>query len=335
MAPADDAGGPDLGAAAAVADDADYMDVDDEEDEELEDAAEMLEASQAPPGSTAYAPDLPRLAEVVAGLAPLPQQLKKLRQLGQSFIWQDDAGALSRPEEREYSSLLNELGVDTVGVPPTAIRERPNFGVQLDALLLAVKDLLLPCPTEPSTPASAADTDDRRCTLIMPCGTGKSLVGLWIATAAVRFAGAKELLVLAPSTLLVKQLTLTYRALRGSEWDIFPLSSNQTAAVPAPLSTGKVRVVIACYPSFKHVKDRFIDLIILDEAHHTTPGEDAGSNIRLMSESVKGGRCKRRLFMTATPLVKRLPTEGGRFDMNDVKFYGRYVRALLAISTEE
>jgi hypothetical protein len=91
--------------------------------------------------------------------------------------------------------LLRRLGVvDSPG--------RPNFDAQVSAVLKSVRGLLLGSDDD----VNVAD----RGLVVMPCGTGKSYVGLWTTLAHVAFADAKDVLVLAPSLYLVKQLLDTY-----------------------------------------------------------------------------------------------------------------------------
>jgi hypothetical protein len=96
------------------------------------------------------------------------------------------------------AEVLARLGVtDSPG--------RPNFNAQVDAVRAALRSLLLGGGPGRSAPADRGN-------IIMPCGSGKSLVSLWTTVAFERFAGARVVLILVPSLFLVAQLLHTYGA---------------------------------------------------------------------------------------------------------------------------
>jgi superfamily II DNA or RNA helicase len=71
--------------------------------------------------------------------------------------------------------------------------------------------------------------------VVMPCGTGKSLVGLWVEIVHVRFAGATDVLCLVPSLHLVAQQVQTcrdYLALDDGErqWQLLAVCSDPAVA---------------------------------------------------------------------------------------------------------
>lgn len=164
-----------------------------------------------------------------------------------------------------------------------------------------------------------------RVTALMACGTGKTLVALWVAERL----NAKTVLILLPSLALVRQTLREW--LRETNWespeficvcsDSSVQESNDALIVrPSELSfpvttepsvvrqflsrrTQRVRLVFATYHSSEVVGkalsdgDSF-DLGFFDEALKTAGRTQAKFSHALSDENV---RIRRRLFMTATP----------------------------------
>ena len=165
-----------------------------------------------------------------------------------------------------------------------------------------------------------------RATILMPCGTGKTLVALW----AAEQLGGQKILVLVPSLALVSQTlhewlketqwskpsflcvcsdpTVTSRAedtvvLHQADVD-FPVTT-ESEAVRSFLeqTTDGVKVIFSTYQSARVVasgiteKMRF-DFGIFDEAHKTAGGEGAQFGFALKDENLP---ISKRLCMTATP----------------------------------
>lgn len=159
---------------------------------------------------------------------------------------------------------------------------------------------------------------------IMPCGTGKTLVGLWTAERL----GAELILLTAPTLALVKQLSETYAANASAPFAALAVCSDESvlkgelddgvrvADIAVRVTTDKKevreflrgsgrRVVFSTYHSSEviqkaqAVKDspRF-DLLIADEAHRCAGGSGGPFKIVLGERKIKADR---RLFMTATP----------------------------------
>jgi superfamily II DNA or RNA helicase len=185
-----------------------------------------------------------------------------------------------------------------------------------------------------------------RAKVIMPCGTGKTLVGLHV----VKRKEPSRTLVVAPSLALVKQLLDVYSA-EGELPRLLVVCSDDSTAKQArekfdiPSVTTSVEViaselrkrsplmVFSTYQSTPRIADAFageklpaFDLAVFDEAHHmagagkafTTPLDDSLIRIR------------KRLFMTATPRVAtqsakdQAADEGYAFaSMDDESQFGR------------
>jgi superfamily II DNA or RNA helicase len=158
--------------------------------------------------------------------------------------------------------------------------------------------------------------------VVMACGTGKTLVGCFLA-GALR---SRRTLVLVPSLSLVKQTLREW--LLVSDFDYLAVCSDETVvgedAVVArttelgvPVTTdpediatflrrrsGRPRVVFATYQSSPRIADAqagrvpAFDLVIADEAHRCA-GPEAGVFATVLdARKIKG---RHRLFMTATP----------------------------------
>jgi hypothetical protein len=150
-------------------------------------AEEEEEGATASAGPSAERRD--QLAELVRELGDIVTAKRAAVATGQPLA---DIPALLA----KRAPLLAELGIN----PPADSPGRPNFDAQLDAVLAAVRALLVNDPAKPS----------KRGLLVMPCGTGKSLTGLWVVHAHMRFAGVTDVLVLVPSLFLLGQLLSTY-----------------------------------------------------------------------------------------------------------------------------
>ena len=193
-----------------------------------------------------------------------------------------------------------------------------------------------------------------RTTAVMACGTGKTLVALWVAEAQE----AKTVLVLVPSLALLSQTLPDWckqtswgnrfrylcvcsdasvnHSFKEDEYLLkqsdleFPVTTeaNQVEAFIAGNKTG-VNVIFSTYQSAEVVANGLrgltIDLGIFDEAHKTTGPKEG---LFAFGLSDKNLRIKKRLFLTATPrhydLRKR--DKDGDFrtvSMSDEAVYGK------------
>ncbi len=196
--------------------------------------------------------------------------------------------------------------------------------------------------------------------VVMPCGTGKSVVALW---AAEELAGlGRRVLYLVPSISLMdqtmrewaRQRSLHHRYLgacsdvkvgKRNDEDILiselamPVTtdSQKLASELKPEAPEALRAVFSTYQSLpkvieaqrKHGCPAF-DLVICDEAHRTTgvEGDDSSGLFTLVHDEDKL-RAKRRLYMTAT---QRIYTDAAKarhskrdvdiFSMDDADTYG-------------
>ncbi len=216
-----------------------------------------------------------------------------------------------------------------------------------------------PHQTEAINDILTALEDEDRATALMACGTGKTLVSLWLSERM----NCRNILVLLPSLTLVRQ-TL-HEWLRETQWqhlsylcvcsdptvagreldsikvnqsDLDFAVTTESSNVKQFLSQGTegVKIVFSTYQSAHIVAEgmdnnyRF-DLGIFDEAHKTAGREGKKFGFALKDDNL---RIKKRLFLTATPrhynLNKR--NEEGDFglvySMDDPDQYGKVAHQL-------
>ncbi|MDP2284933.1 MAG: Helicase associated domain protein [Pseudohongiella sp.] len=210
---------------------------------------------------------------------------------------------------------------------------------------------------------SAGLSENARATVIMACGTGKSLVALW----AAEQSKGETVLVLVPSLALVRQLL--HEWLRETSWEqlsflcvcsdptvtkgIDALTLHQ-ADLDFPVATESevvkqflnksfdgTKIVFSTYQSAHVVAaglsngaDGFVksfDLGIFDEAHKTASREGTRFSLALEDANLP---IKRRLFFTATPRhydIRKKTKEGDTtlvYSMDKQEVYGPVVHTL-------
>jgi len=203
----------------------------------------------------------------------------------------------------------------------------------------------------------ALDEHDRAIAL-MACGTGKTLVALWVAERM----SVQNILVLVPSLALLRQ-TLHEWA-RETSWQSFAHvcvcsdptvkpDSDELVVRPTdldfPVSTDSahvraflaakfdgVKLVFSTYQSAHVVaagmkRDNAFDLAIFDEAHKTAGREGVHFSFALNNKNLA---IKKRLFLTATPRhydVRKRDKEGDVrlvYSMDATEVYGRVAHEL-------
>jgi predicted helicase len=158
--------------------------------------------------------------------------------------------------------------------------------------------------------------------LVMACGTGKTLVGLWTAERL----GCERTVVLVPSLSLLAQTMLQWTSNAARPFEVLAVCSDQTVASDDPMMerTSELgvpvtsdereiglflqrpgpRVVFATYQSSPRLAGALalgcpgFDLAIADEAHRCT-GPVASEFATILNATAI--RARWRLFMTATP----------------------------------
>ncbi|MFH1493507.1 MAG: Helicase associated domain protein [Pseudomonadota bacterium] len=205
--------------------------------------------------------------------------------------------------------------------------------------------------------------ENDRATVVMACGTGKSLVALW----ASEQHDCKNLLVLVPSLALVRQLL--HEWLRETAWERFTfmcVCSDPTVAKGAddlvvhqadldfPVTTesavvsqflsrpfDSIKIVFSTYQSAQVVAAGLpvgadgmaqpFDLAIFDEAHKTASKEGTRFSFALEDANLP---IKKRLFFTATPRhydIRKKDKEGDNtlvYSMDRPEVYGPVIHTL-------
>lgn len=283
---------------------------------------------------------------------------------------------LSESARAEFSRRLVIATTNHMG--PTALRTLRGQKVPAKFLSLAELELaevdwpasfddLRPRRLPPKTPRphQQAAVDDvcrgfdshDRGKLVMACGTGKTLVGLWVAERLQ----AERTLVLFPSLTLIAQTLREWSANATDTFEVLAVCSDQTVHEPdafvestSDLAVGVTtypqairkflggvgrRVVFATYQSSRELADAMsmddlppFDLAIADEAHRCA-GPLAGGFATILDESAI--RARRRLFMTATPryYTGRIKREAAAADyevasMDDTSHFGPVLHEL-------
>jgi superfamily II DNA or RNA helicase len=204
---------------------------------------------------------------------------------------------------------------------------------------------VLHSPAEPRPHQVAAISDvitgfrkNSRGQLIMACGTGKTLAGLWIAEQLA----ARRILVLVPTLSLVSQTIREWSANAKTPFEYCAVCSDETVVsdeaisstsdlgIPVTTSPEMISqfldnavgrgIVFCTYHSSDRIaealsltKERF-DLSISDEAHRCTGKLESSFGTILDSDKI---RCNKRLFMTATPRIfkEHIKKKAGEVDI--------------------
>jgi len=167
---------------------------------------------------------------------------------------------------------------------------------------------------------------DQRGQLIMACGTGKTLAGLWIAEEL----RTETTLVLLPSLLLLSKTLLEWRTHSKEDFRHLPVCSDETVSKSEDgisLSTSELsfpsttdasaiasfmnrpgrKVIFSTYQSSPKIAAAFkkndlqpFDLILADEAHRCAGKVGSAYSTVLDNDQIPAAK---RLFMTATPRI--------------------------------
>ena len=199
--------------------------------------------------------------------------------------------------------------------------------------------------------------DNERGQLIMACGTGKTLVALWVAERLK----SRRTLILLPSLSLLAQTLREWAANAGKTFHYLPVCSDDTVRgadrlvsrtsdlglpvttnadeVAAFLRRGERIVVLSTYQSSPVVAEAFkqsgvpsFDVAIADEAHRCA-GRAEGQFATILDGD--GIKARRRLFMTATPryFTNKVKREAEQLDfeiasMDDASKFGQVFHLL-------
>jgi superfamily II DNA or RNA helicase len=221
-----------------------------------------------------------------------------------------------------------------------------------------VKKRFKPKPYQQEAIDNVVQNLDSRGQLIMACGTGKTLTGLWIDERL----NSNLTLVLLPSLLLLSKTLTEWLTHCKEPFSYLPVCSDDTVAksedainlstaeLSFPTTTdaddiakfvqGKGRkVIFSTYQSSEKIAEAFkfhnleaIDLVIADEAHRCSGKADSVYSIVLDNQQLPAAK---RLFMTATPRIfqskfKKKAAESGVevMSMDDEAVFGPILHKL-------
>lgn len=189
-----------------------------------------------------------------------------------------------------------------------------------------VKKRFKPKPYQQKAIGNVVQNLDRRGQLIMACGTGKTLTGLWINEKL----NSNLTLVLLPSLLLLSKTLTEWLTHCKKPFSYLPVCSDDTVAKSEDainLSTAELsfptttnaddiakfvqgtgrKVIFSTYQSSEKIAEAFksynlkaIDLVIADEAHRCAGKADSAYSTVLDNQQLPAAK---RLFMTATPRI--------------------------------
>jgi superfamily II DNA or RNA helicase len=247
----------------------------------------------------------------------------------------------SKIHHRLLIATTDGLGANAVGVIKRQSETTPVNQLMLSDLLEApidwpkslaelspasIKKPFTPKPYQKIAIDKVSQNLDSRGQLIMACGTGKTLTGLWIAEEL----GATTTLVLLPSLLLLSKtlaewlihskepfkylpvcsddtVTKSYDAINLSTSDLSFPSTTDTDEIAEFIKGSGRKVMFSTYQSSSKVAEAFqakdldaLDLIIADEAHRCAGKVDTAYSTVLDNDQIPASK---RLFMTATPRI--------------------------------
>ena len=235
---------------------------------------------------------------------------------------------------------------DGLGANAVGVIQRQNATIPVNQLMLSdlleapidwpksledistatIKKAFKPEPYQQIAIDKIVENLDSRGQLIMACGTGKTLTGLWIAEELK----AETTLVLLPSLLLLSKTLTEWLNHRKEPFAYLPVCSDDTVAKSEDaisLSTSDLsfpsttdaeeiakfiksdgrKVIFSTYQSIERIAEAFktndlcpINLIIADEAHRCAGKADSAYSTALDNDLIPAVK---RLFMTATPRI--------------------------------
>jgi len=247
----------------------------------------------------------------------------------------------SKIHHRLLIATTDGLGANAVGVIKRQSETTPVNQLMLSDLLEApidwpkslaelspasIKKPFTPKPYQKLAIDKVSQNLDSRGQLIMACGTGKTLTGLWVAEEL----GATTTLVLLPSLLLLSKTLAEWLTHSKEPFKYLPVCSDDTVtkfddainlstsdlSFPSTTDTDEIaefikgsgrKVMFSTYQSSSKVAEAFqakdldaLDLIIADEAHRCAGKVDTAYSTVLDNDQIPASK---RLFMTATPRI--------------------------------
>ena len=279
----------------------------------------------------------------------------------------------SKIHHRLLIATTDGLGANAVGVIKRQNEIKPINQMMLSDLLespiewpesldelstASIKKSFEPKPYQQIAIDNVVQNLDSRGQLIMACGTGKTLTGLWIAEELK----AETTLVLLPSLLLLSKTLTEWLTHSKEPFAYLPVCSDDTVAksedainlstsdlsFPSTTDSDEIaefingsgrKVIFSTYQSSDRIAEAFkandlssINLIIADEAHRCAGKADSAYSTVLDNDQIPA---LKRLFMTATPRIfqsnfKKKASESGVevVSMDDETVFGPILHKL-------
>ncbi len=266
------------------------------------------------------------------------------------------------------ANAANKIEGQEKPVQTFLLNEFLSWNIEWPDSLASLNDFSPPKPKTPREHQHLAINDvvenlDSRGQLIMACGTGKTMTGLWI----VEELDASTTLVLLPSLLLLSQTMFEWKSNSKQPFYCLPVCSDEKVTVKKGnsggdninLSTSELclkpttdadeiasfmklegrKVIFSTYQSSSEIEKAFrssdikpFDLVIADEAHRCSGKTDSDYSKVLDDNSIPAYK---RLFMTATPRIyqssfKKKASESGVevVSMDDESVFGPVLHKL-------
>jgi predicted helicase len=263
-----------------------------------------------------------------------------------SITKQDVDSFLSESSNEAIDQRLLIATTDKIGANAKGVIERQHTAKPVNQLMLAelleaplewpssldqlstaaVKKAYTPKPYQQIAIDKVVKDIDQRGQLIMACGTGKTLTGLWIAEEL----DSETTLVLLPSLLLLSKTLLEWLTHSKEDFAYLPVCSDETVAksedaislstsdlsFPSTTDADEIasfinspgrKVIFSTYQSSPKIAAAFakndlkpFDLILADEAHRCAGKIGSDYSTVLENDQIPSVN---RLFMTATPKV--------------------------------
>lgn len=198
---------------------------------------------------------------------------------------------------------------------------------------------------------SEEQRNNARTTVVMPCGTGKTVV----AAAAAEKMAPRTVVVFLPSLALLRQTLRRWKEEQplGRSWVFQCVCSDNTIDLDEPTVTERdlgakittnaadvtrflqgptehPKVIFSTYHSARVVargmpRDFCFDLGLMDEAHRTAGEHEADFSFVLLDRNI---RIAKRIFFTATPKHSIINSSKQSFSMGDQEVYGKVAYGL-------
>jgi predicted helicase len=285
---------------------------------------------------------------------------------------------LSESTNTKIHHRLLIASTDCIGKESLSLIQRSNEVIPINQLMLSdllkspiewptsindlsqgkTKEAFIPWPYQEIAINKVTQNLDSRGQLIMACGTGKTLIALWI----YEKLNVETTLILLPSLLLLSKTLNEWLAHSKESFSYLPVCSDETVdrskdsislssselSFPSTTDVDSIvrfmktpgrKVIFSTYQSSEKISEAYqsnnlkpINLVIADEAHRCAGKTDSAYSTILNNEQIPA---EKRLFMTATPRIfkssfRKKAEESGLdiSSMDDIDVFGPVLHKL-------